>query len=406
MRRPGLRDGLQHVRPRRPPRHQRLGRRAHGGRGATPSSSSSASATTSRRTRPRIDLLVGATSSPAATRGQQGAVTYGGTLSGALSAYRRDHAPGAAVRLLADVHRPCARHSSRGPTWRRTGRSRRLSSLQPDQLPRHRPRPERLPVSAANLQYAQQIQIRVPDGATTLINVTGATYTSGFPPTYSITFWDGGQYVQFSDTAPNDRVGRPGGDLLWSFPDATECSSGTIRHGLAGQRARRPRALVTLVDNTRFHGTLIAETLEQTGTATLPRLRRLPAAAVSAGPDAHADTDRHAHLDADRHAHHDADARTPTLRRRRTPTPTPTAEPPPLPPDPIPPSPPDDPNPPSGGACWRRPTTRCSTSARSRTRARSSRAARSSTGCGSATSACRPARRVRCATRCRRDCGS
>lgn len=189
-------------------------------------------------------------------------------------------------------------------------------------------------VSSAVLQSAQVIQIRVPNGASTLINVTGEAYTSGAYPTVAMRFWDGSQYVQFSDTAPNDRVEQARRDLLWSFPDANSVQLGP---GLDWQGSvLAPRALVTLADNTRFHGTLIAENLEQLGTATLPGFDGcLPPPCPPVPTPTPTPT------------------QTPTVEPTTTPTVTPTAtptstpEPPPLPPTPVPPSPPGVPNPPA-----------------------------------------------------------
>jgi choice-of-anchor A domain-containing protein/uncharacterized repeat protein (TIGR01451 family) len=286
----------------------------------------------------RVDLLVGRDIvSGGNARANNGAVTYGRTLSGALSAY------GAITNTAPpfDFSQTFITLRSAQQSW---------ADLAPNgtvTLPEFSYSPINFRgtdadlnvfrVSAANLQKAQQIQLRVPDGATTLINVTGSTYTSGFAPTYSMTFWDGSQYVQFSDTAPNDRVARARRDLLWSFPDATAVQLGATNSGIDWQGSvLAPRALVTLVDNTRFHGTLIAENLEQTGTATLPGFGGclpppcppVPTPTPTSTPTA-------------------TPTSTPTVTPTTTPSPTP--EPPPLPPDPIPPSPPDDPNPPSGG---------------------------------------------------------
>ena len=138
-------------------------------------------------------------------------------------------------------------------------------------------------VDAADLQASQEIEIKVPDGATTLINVTGSTYTSGFRPTTSMRFWDGNGYVQFGDNAPNDRVARARKDLLWSFPDADSIQLGPNLDWQGSVLA--PRSFVLLADNTRFHGTLVAQIARAAGNRDVAGLRRLPAAAVPAGPD-------------------------------------------------------------------------------------------------------------------------
>jgi choice-of-anchor A domain-containing protein/uncharacterized repeat protein (TIGR01451 family) len=193
-------------------------------------------------------------------------------------------------------------------------------------------------VKATDLQKPQNIDIKVPDGATTLINVTGDTYTSGARPTTAIRFWDGNQYAQFSDNPPNDRVKRAREDLLWSFPDASSVQLGSNLDWQGSVLA--PRSFVLLADNTRFHGTLVAERLEQPGTATLPGFAGcLPPPCPPPPTPTPTETPTV------------APTTTPTVTPTATPTATPTTEPtpPPLPPDPIPPSPPGDPDPPDAG---------------------------------------------------------
>ena len=193
---------------------------------------------------------------------------------------------------------------------------------------------------AEDLQKPQNVDIRVPDGATTLINVTGATYTSGARPTTAIRFWDGNQYAQFSDNPPNDRVKRAREDLLWSFPDASSVQLGSNLDWQGSVLA--PRSFVLLADNTRFHGTLVAERLEQPGTATLPGFGGcLPPPCPPLPTPTPSPTETPTVTP----------TTTPTVTPTATPTATPTTAPtpPPLPPDPIPPSPPGDPDPPDAG---------------------------------------------------------
>ena len=303
----------------------------------------------------RIDLVVGKSiisGGNAAT--PRGGTTYGGTLSGQFSAYQNAISNTPPPFNFSDTFTTLR---SAQQSWADLAPNGTVTLPEFDYSPINFRGTEAdlnvFRVSAANLQSAQQIQIRVPDGATTLINVTGATYTSGFRPTYSITFWDGSNYVQFSDNPPNDRVGLARERLMWSFPDATAVQLGSTTSGMDWQGSvLAPRALVTLVKNTRFHGTLIAETVEQTGTATLPPFdgclpapcppvptpTPTPTATPTSTPTATPTSTPTVTPTA-----------TPSPTPTTTPTPTPTAEPPPLPPDPIPPSPPDNPNPPSGG---------------------------------------------------------
>jgi choice-of-anchor A domain-containing protein/uncharacterized repeat protein (TIGR01451 family) len=293
----------------------------------------------------RVDMVVGGDiRSGGNARAPSGAVTLGGTLSGAFSALGTisDHTDPpfdfsttftdlrAAQQSWADL---TANGSVTLPQYdyspiNFTGTDSRLNVFK---------------VKASDLQKPQNIDIKVPDGATTLINVTGLTYTSGARPTTAIRFWDGNQYVQFSDNAPNDRVKRAREDLMWSFPDATSVQLGSNLDWQGSVLA--PRSFVTLADNTRFHGTLVAERLEEPGTATLPTFGGcLPPPCPTPSPTPSPTV-------APTSTPTVTPTATPTVTPTATPTATPTTEPtpPPLPPDPIPPSPPGDPDPPDAG---------------------------------------------------------
>jgi choice-of-anchor A domain-containing protein len=137
----------------------------------------------------RVDFVVGRNIvSGGNARANNGAVTYGGTLSGQLSAL------GSITNVAPpfDFAQTFTTLRSAQQSW---------ADLKPSgtvTLPEFNYSPINFTgtaidvnvfkVKATDLQSAQQIQIRVPDGATTLINVTGETYTSGFRPTYSMTF--------------------------------------------------------------------------------------------------------------------------------------------------------------------------------------------------------------------------
>jgi choice-of-anchor A domain-containing protein/uncharacterized repeat protein (TIGR01451 family) len=281
----------------------------------------------------RVDLLVGRDIvSGGNARANHGAVTYGRALTGALSAFgsiRQADPPFDFSQTFVALR--AAQQSWADATPNGTVTLPEFS-YSPINFRGTDPKINVFRVTAADLQGAQEIEIRVPDGASTLINVTGGSYTSGARPTTAMKFWTGSQYQQFSDNAPNDRVERARRDLLWSFPDASSVQLGP---GLDWQGSvMAPRALVTLANNTRFHGTLVAENLEQQGTATLPGFEGcLPPPCPPVPTPTPTPTE------------------TPTVEPTATPTleptATPTAEPPPLPPTPIPPSPPGNPDPPA-----------------------------------------------------------
>jgi choice-of-anchor A domain-containing protein/uncharacterized repeat protein (TIGR01451 family) len=286
----------------------------------------------------RVDLLVGRDIvSGGNTRANHGAITYGRNLTGAVSAF----GPITRADPPFDFSQTFVALRAAQQSWADATPNGEVTppefSYSPLQLTGTDPKINVFRLTADVLQSPQVIQIRVPDGASTLINVTGATYTSAAYPTVAMRFWDGSQYVQFSDTAPNDRVDQARRDLLWSFPDASSVQLGP---GLDWQGSvLAPRALVLLADNTRFHGTLVAENLQEDGTATLPPFSGcLPPPCPPVPTPTPSPTE--------------TPTVSPTTTPTVTPTPTQTAEPPPLPPDPIPTSSPGDdtpPAPPSGG---------------------------------------------------------
>ena len=136
-------------------------------------------------------------------------------------------------------------------------------------------------VSASTLQRAETIQIGVPDGtATTLINVTGASYTSADRPTVAIAFNTddpvGNEFEKIGAGDVTSPAGRARARVVWSFPDAD-----TVQIGTDDTRAPSmawegtvfaPKATVLLGRSTRLHGTIVAQRLEQTGAARLPGL--------------------------------------------------------------------------------------------------------------------------------------
>lgn len=278
----------------------------------------------------RVDLIVGG--SIVVTSGtvdvNSGSATYGGTLTGAVSVYQ-----GGFVRNEA----PPFSFSDTFKDLRNVQDSWAIfpTQLQPDIIaggndPRVRfvgtdDQLNVFTVSARDLQSARTIQISVPNGtATTLINVTGGSYTSADLPTERFTFSVGG-----SDFEP---VG--GGDmtsaramararLVWNFTEATAVQIGSDQ--TAGNPSISwqgsvfaPRATVVLARSATVYGSVIAQRVEQTGRARLPGIENacLPPPCQPVEPG--------------------------------TPEPEPEPEPPPLPPEPITPSPPGASRPPAG----------------------------------------------------------
>jgi choice-of-anchor A domain-containing protein/uncharacterized repeat protein (TIGR01451 family) len=199
-------------------------------------------------------------------------------------------------------------------------------------------------LSADDLERAGELRIRVPVGATTLINVSGREYTTTARPTYAVTFWNGSSYVQLGDTAPTADLDTIRRGLLWNFPDADTVQIGP-NLGWQGT-VLAPGALVLFPGSTQLNGIIIAENLEGNGAANnhpfdgclpppcpppptptpTPTTTPTPTATPTITPTP-----------------------TPTATPTPSPTPEPTPEPPPLPPDPIVPAEPGDDAPPSGG---------------------------------------------------------
>jgi uncharacterized repeat protein (TIGR01451 family) len=180
-------------------------------------------------------------------------------------------------------------------------------------------------VSASTLQDAERIEIGVPGGrATTLINVTGASYTSAQRPTVAVAFNTADPVgtsfstVGSGDVTSDNAMARA--RVVWSFPEADTVQIGsTTGPSMAWEgTVFAPKATVLLGETARLHGTIVALRLEQTGTVRLPTMSAvcLPPPCGPPGPD---------------------------------PDPGPDPEPPPLPPEPIPPAPPGATRPPDTG---------------------------------------------------------
>ncbi|MGW2232320.1 choice-of-anchor A family protein, partial [Streptomyces formicae] len=79
-------------------------------------------------------------------------------------------------------------------------------------------------VSAAALEKARNIKVKVPAGATTLVNVTGAAYDMNKNATYGVYLWDhtAGRFVLDDYQAGSDAFKNVRSKLLWNFPQAEQ----------------------------------------------------------------------------------------------------------------------------------------------------------------------------------------
>lgn len=77
-------------------------------------------------------------------------------------------------------------------------------------------------VDAADLQKASNVMIKVPAGATTLVNVIGRAYDSGASSFYGVYLWDPktSSYVLDDYAAGSDQFKVIRSRLLWNFPTA------------------------------------------------------------------------------------------------------------------------------------------------------------------------------------------
>ncbi|MET9953948.1 choice-of-anchor A family protein [Streptomyces sp. NPDC006339] len=77
-------------------------------------------------------------------------------------------------------------------------------------------------VSAADLEKAGAISVKVPAGSSTLVNVLGTSYDMHSRPTYGVWLWDQtkGAFVQDDYAAGSDAFKSVRSKLLWNFPQA------------------------------------------------------------------------------------------------------------------------------------------------------------------------------------------
>jgi choice-of-anchor A domain-containing protein len=211
----------------------------------------------------RVDLIAGGALTASNAQAANGSVTYATTLSGTIATPNGTltSAPPpfsfatafAALELLsAQLADLPANGTIAGPTYgalQLTGTSATRNVFA---------------ISAARLQTAQQIQIRVPFGSTTVVDVSGTTYTTAALPTTSIAFWDGSAYRQFSDTAPTPQLDALRRALVWNFPLANRIQIGP---NLAWQgTVLAPDPALAFPGSTQLNGQIVAASIEGNGT--------------------------------------------------------------------------------------------------------------------------------------------
>src|SRR4051794_38452768 len=206
----------------------------------------------------RVDLVAGGNLTGSNVGVNHGSITYGGTFSGTI------YAPNGTIKHAEpqqDFETLFTAAGARSAFWgglppdgtvsgplygalTLTGASAKLNVFQ---------------ITAARLQQAQRILIKVPLGSSTLINVTGTSYTTAQYPTTSVEFWDGSKFVQFGSDAPSPQLEAMRRAMLWNFPEATDVQIGP---SLAWQgTVLAPQATIRFQSNTQLNGSIIAGAL-------------------------------------------------------------------------------------------------------------------------------------------------
>lgn len=211
----------------------------------------------------RADLIAGGVLTASNAQAHTGSVTYGTALSGSISTpngtlsqapppFSFDAEFAALRELSGELEGLAANGSITGPTYG----AMQLTGTDPTR--------NVFAVTAALLQSAQQLQIKVPFGSTTIVNVSGTSYSSAIYPTSSISFWDGSQYVQFSDNAPTPELDALRRATLWHFPLANTVQIGP---NMAWQgTVLAPNSNVAFPGSTQLNGQILGASVSGNGT--------------------------------------------------------------------------------------------------------------------------------------------
>ncbi len=211
----------------------------------------------------RADLIAGGSLTASNAQAANGSVTFATTLSGTISTphgtLTRAPAPFSFDEAFSNLALLSAQLAELPPNGTISGPTYGALQLTGGDAARNV-----FSITAAQLQSAQQIQIRVPFGSTTIVNVSGATYSTATLPTTSISFWNGSSYVQLGETAPSPQLEALRRALLWNFPLATRVQIGP---NLAWQGSLlAPGPALAFQGSTQLVGQIIAASLAGDGT--------------------------------------------------------------------------------------------------------------------------------------------
>jgi choice-of-anchor A domain-containing protein/uncharacterized repeat protein (TIGR01451 family) len=172
--------------------------------------------------RDRIDLAVGNDLEANNTELKAGRGTYGGTLTGNLTANISRAA------LPVDVPALFNGLAVRAYSWAELTPIGGQPTVSGGQLTFRGTNPTRnvFEVSAATLENAGEIFIRVPFASTTLINVTGDSYVNRAT---SMFLWNGSQYVQPGHPTSDPNMVTLRKHILWNFSQARTVQLSTVQ---------------------------------------------------------------------------------------------------------------------------------------------------------------------------------
>ncbi|HST42910.1 MAG TPA: choice-of-anchor A family protein [Conexibacter sp.] len=210
----------------------------------------------------RYDLIAGGSIEADGTQTPNGSASYGTTFSGQLIA------PNGSVDRAApeyDLDAIYGADADGSRAWTQLPANGTVSGPTYGQLQFVGDDPQRnvFRISADDLQQGQRIQIRVPAGSTTLIDVTGDAYSSATLPSVSVELWNGSDYVQVGaeDGTDLDQIRRK---LVWNFADARTLQIGP---GIAWQGSiLAPQADARLSSSTQIHGSVLAANVDDQAT--------------------------------------------------------------------------------------------------------------------------------------------
>ncbi len=115
-------------------------------------------------------------------------------------------------------------------------------------------------LTASKLGSAQEIRIKVPFGSTTLINVTGTSYSAS--GTSAIAYWNGSAFTQLQNNESDPNLEGLRVRTVWNFPEATTVGLGPSTAWQGTILA--PRAVVTL-GYQQVNGPIVSGALYGTG---------------------------------------------------------------------------------------------------------------------------------------------